>query len=554
MAYPSGQIHPAYPDITFPTYQRPADWLSLPRISPTEEKFAGLFPVFNVDSNFIALLCEGDYTVDWGDGTIEDFASGVKAQHSYDYATISNSTLCSRGYKQVLISVTPQAGQELTFLSLNAVPDDLNSSWRGPWLDYILSMPNIPSVSSYSALEVKDLYLLETCTLVALGELSDLDLFWDCLSLQTVYFPAELPFIEDTYETFSDCYSLKFAAMPRLPVTDFSYPPYMTYGTYSLEWITMKGLPSATSVNYMFSKDETYSYSLSYVAILETPQVTDFSGTFYETYSLRNAYIPNMSAATHTSDMFDDCYSLLNFYVPETPVLEFADYMFSDCYSLSSAKLENLSALTSASNMFSEASCLSDLTLPPTPSLEQGNWMFDWTLSLNQFPLTDTSSLLNASYMLSDTNMLNKNPVTLDFPSLENASGIVSSSSIALFSMNAPSLQNIDKMARFCYSLQSFSLSDASSLSFAEYPFGYYSPYFSTYSPNCGLLSKISVPGISTNFNVSYCLLSRDAIVDLFNDLGLASATIDVSNNYGTPDLTGPDIAIATGKGWTVIT
>ena len=57
---------------TITPWVRPADWVALPTIISTDQKFAGLFMV-PVDSCFIALSVTGDYTVDWGDGVVENF-------------------------------------------------------------------------------------------------------------------------------------------------------------------------------------------------------------------------------------------------------------------------------------------------------------------------------------------------------------------------------------------------------------------------------------------------------------------------------------------------
>ena len=52
--------------------------------------------------------------LDWGDGNITLHNSGTIAQCQYNYASVGNSTLTSRGYKQVIIKVTPISGNLLT--------------------------------------------------------------------------------------------------------------------------------------------------------------------------------------------------------------------------------------------------------------------------------------------------------------------------------------------------------------------------------------------------------------------------------------------------------
>jgi hypothetical protein len=98
---------------------RPTDWLQIPSIGEGEEVAYFLLAIFNDDSNNWAIKISGDYTVDWGDGApTEDIASGVQAEHTYDYSTISDNTLSVRGYKQVLVKIIPQVGNNLTAINL----------------------------------------------------------------------------------------------------------------------------------------------------------------------------------------------------------------------------------------------------------------------------------------------------------------------------------------------------------------------------------------------------------------------------------------------------
>jgi hypothetical protein len=50
------------------------------------------------------------------------------------------------------------------------------------------------------------------------------------------------------------------------------------------------------------------------------------------------------------------------------------------------------------------------------------------------------------------------------------------------------------------------------------------------------------------------CQLSRDAIVEIFNNLAVVvSATITITGNWGVTALSAADLLIATSKVWTVI-
>ena len=76
------------------SWVRNKEWATLPTVGPTDQKFAGLLAITNDDSNFIAINCAANYTIDWGDGTsTENISSGVQANHLYSYsaAGLANS-------------------------------------------------------------------------------------------------------------------------------------------------------------------------------------------------------------------------------------------------------------------------------------------------------------------------------------------------------------------------------------------------------------------------------------------------------------------------------
>lgn len=59
---------------------------------------------------------------------------------------------------------------------------------------------------------------------------------------------------------------------------------------------------------------------------------------------------------------------------------------------------------------------------------------------------------------------------------------------------------------------------------------------------------------IGVSFSLQYSNFSTQGLIDVFNDLATATATITVTGNPGVAGLTPTDIAIATAKGWTVTT
>ncbi len=67
--------------------------------------------------------------------------------------------------------------------------------------------------------------------------------------------------------------------------------------------------------------------------------------------------------------------------------------------------------------------------------------------------------------------------------------------------------------------------------------------------------SKSNITGARFTHSYTGRSLSRANIVTIFNNLGTASGSpvITVSNNPGRAGLTASEIAIATGKGWSVV-
>jgi hypothetical protein len=74
---------------------------------------------------------------------------------------------------------------------------------------------------------------------------------------------------------------------------------------------------------------------------------------------------------------------------------------------------------------------------------------------------------------------------------------------------------------------------------------------------DCRSLSNVNIASISGNFNVGFydCLLGSGEITKIINSLeGVSSNIIDFRYNYGTSYLHPDTLAIATSKGWTVLT
>jgi hypothetical protein len=94
-------------DVDVPFWQRNPDWLPLPEVNVGDNRFVGLYAVFedDADGNTITIGTGIGNQIDYGDGTIITSIAGTNT-HQYDYATISSPILQMEdgtNYKMVVV-------------------------------------------------------------------------------------------------------------------------------------------------------------------------------------------------------------------------------------------------------------------------------------------------------------------------------------------------------------------------------------------------------------------------------------------------------------------
>lgn len=130
---------------------RPDDWLDMPTLTVGQQKFVGLYAIHQDSPNWATIHAAAAYTVDWGDGVVENFNANIVAHHAYSFAATSSATQTSKGFRQVLITVTPQGAGNLTMLNLTSRPTHLAAlsvaNTVSAWLDCVGVGPNIVTLS-----------------------------------------------------------------------------------------------------------------------------------------------------------------------------------------------------------------------------------------------------------------------------------------------------------------------------------------------------------------------------------------------------------------------
>jgi surface protein len=319
---------------------RPSDWLALPTVTEAEQKFVGLHAVFPEGNNFCAFLFRGAYTVDWGDGVVEDFADNVKAEHEYDYASISNATLTSRGYKQVIVTVTPQVGQNLTTINFQQRYTGQNQAYATGWLDVTGSFPNAGSGATitFGGTTVRHSYI-ERATILTIGA---------CTNLTSL---------------FSNCYSLQ-----KIPIFDTSNVGFM---------------------NLMFAGCS----SIQQVPLFNTINVSQFSQTFQDCISLKEVPFFNLSNNITLFNTFAQCRSLKSVPFFDTSNVINMGVTFGNCTSLEYIPHFDTSNVTRMESMFVNCNTLKSVPTFNTENVTRMDVMFQGCINLHAIPALSTASI-----------------------------------------------------------------------------------------------------------------------------------------------------------------
>jgi hypothetical protein len=342
---------------------RPADWLPIPRIVTGEEVFYSVFAIYNVTlGNFVAFSFTGNYTVDWGDGSaIENITSGVVAQHQYDWANVGNVT--SEGFRQALIKVTPQSGQNLTAINLQKNHSTIGASKVSQHLDIVMSIPNVGGVLNF----YNGTIVNRICERVWIKQMGNVTSF----------------------------FAMFYIAFPKLQSALFP------------------DTSSVTDMNQMFVG----CVSLKTIELFNTQNVTNVSGMFNGCSSLIEVPLFNLQNATSTSFMFNGCKNLKTVPLFNLISVTTTDQMFNGCYSLVTVPELNTSLITNTYAMFYQCPGLTNLSLNLS-STTNSSLFFNSSTSLQKFTATGLKrgmSLLNCQMSATELNNF--------FTSLGTASG-----------------------------------------------------------------------------------------------------------------------------------
>ncbi len=518
-------------------YNRPDEWLDLPSLVDGDEEIYMLAHVTELGDTIASLRINGGaYDVDWGDGTTTSHTGGAIASHTYTYSGLSSTTQLEDGKRQSVIHVTPQSGNFTSSLDFREVGGDY-------------SIVDI-KVASQGATSIISQYLYSLQQFEWVGSNTNLtsffNLFIGCSNLRKV---VSIPSsnVTNFNNMFNACYNLLEVPEGLIQSNSTTTTQSMFQNCRSLEKLPDMDLSksSLTSTYRMFSG----CFKLRENPVIGADYVISAQDMFASCINLREV-TTDFPAVTNSISMFGGCTSL------EKVTSDFLSLtttyrMFSGCYSLSELKPFDTSNITGQGSSFRESfnACrlLSDFSWVDLSSYETTTEAY---ALFKDSGITKTPKVWNTSQPVNLNGLFEANIFLeyVDFDSNIQATSMDEMFNGCLILKEAPLFDtsqctDIDYAFNNCSSLSYLPAYDFSSVTTAVSPF------------TCIQLRWSDVYGIVVSHSYNNCKLSREAIVNIFNNLGTASGsqTITMTNNPGSGDLTPTDIAIATGKGWTVV-
>jgi surface protein len=546
----------------------------LPAVS--NNQIIGTYAVYNNMSNYVAIRISGSFTVNWGDGVIENYsanAASVTASHAYttaSYAAITASVY--NGYKPVVINIVP-SGSGVTFktVSFTVAPSTPTGSYvyasagvTNNWVDIKMAGSDISSLSlGGQTTGTTPCRNLERFEFSGSNKITDFtSVFQNCYNLKQIV-SLDTSLGTNFASAFASCYNLV-----SLPSLNFSsnnvsngYTGIFT-NCYNLESVTLnlsQIIPTQTtnmfascynlrSVNANFGSNITNHRSMfsNCFNLIELPSIntsnsTDLSSMFNGCNNLKSVkLIGNTRNNTTCANMFTSCYSLTD--LPQTLDLRSCttlSSMFSGCYSLIKAPIfTNTYNVTTCLNMFSGCYSLKYIPLFDTQNVTTMNGMFNSCYSLISVPLfntgkvTDMSAMLSSCFSLKTIPQFNTANVTTMASMFLNCANLTT-----IPQLNTPKLNVMTSMLQACTNLQTVPLFDTSNVtSFASVFSGCSSlkeiPLFETANVTSfsGTFSGCNVLRSFPLFNTSNCTV----FTNMFQNCNSLADVAPIDTSLGT--------------------
>lgn len=538
-------------------WTKPSDWLDYTVPTASEQKIIGTVAVFNQDSNYFAVNMtttdSSTYTVDWGDGTSANFASGTTAEKNYTWSSISSGTVTSEGYRQAIVTITPTtAGRTFATVSPSRRHSAIasGSKFSNPWTSLAIAAPNATTITfGPNATTNAPMTLVQQIQIISSNITNASSLFQNCSLLQDVVFNTSGT-LTTTSTMFSGCRTLKVA-------------PFFNTS-------------SVTTMGNMFNN----CTALQSVPLYNTALVTTMSSMFNSCFSLKTVPLFNTASVTNMSSMFNTCNSLQTVPLFNTASVTTMQNMFFNSPAISSIPLFNTASVTNMSGMLYSTSSLETIPAFNTASVTTINDMFRFTAGITFLPALNTSNATTVADFFTNSSTVIKEIAEL------NLSGVTSLANNNLGLGNTTASSAAGNLTRakltgmkWSQSFQNCSMG-ATELNEMYTALATLNPAITNISGNGTTVTvtvgvgntspfvvgrSVTITGVNpVAYNISGTVASVNAGAGTFTITnaatgayvsgGVAAVTSDVTITVtGNPGTASDNPAIATAKGWTVI-
>lgn len=592
-------------------WQRNPAWPALTAPSSNEQKIVGLYYVpegnSSNQSSLFAVTASGNYTVNFGDGTSANTASGTSTYKQYNFnnsnlydATVTFTasgnliTRNSHGYingdivRFYRIVSTTGLTENKSYYVINSTTntfqvsqiengsaEPLTNNGSASLLPYKIATVTITPQSGHNLTDIKfnvkhSSKSTNTSVKPLIGwlELAISAPNATTMSLGWPYnynAPLRFSMLEairivnassaTNLESFcGSCVVLRQVKVDEGALASVSNMKWFCSNCHHLVDVS---LPS--SIGASTNVDMTQLFigcgALTQVPSFDTSNATSVKEMFYGCHALVRAPYLDLSNATNASYMFSQAKALAD--VPDYDLSSCTDLsaMFRSCEGLVKAPNLKIPLATNLYQMFHSCARLEEVPLYDTSNVTNFEWVFWRCNNLRTVPEFDTSSATSMFYMFRDCRSL-----------------------VSLPDFNTPNLTNADGMFAYCYSLKRAPMFNTSNLTFFSSVFsGCYSleaipdydlsncTHVSSLFQDCHSLSVIPALNLSSTQNLSYWVdncfnlkrvkatgMKTSNNVDILNfsdnDLD-ANALNEIYTNLGTGYVSGSNIKVTGNPG-----
>jgi hypothetical protein len=321
---------------------RNPDWLPLPVLSPSDNRFVGLFLVFENEYNQLTVNATNNAaSIDWGDST-SITSNGTTQTKVYDYSSLPGAVkqyYDGRNYKQVIVDITRLNTLTSLILSNNSL-SALNNNGTINFVDILASLPETTAFV-WGTSNSRTLRICERFVLLTSVDTTYVNAFFSLPMLQYVDIPLNHLTVNSAVQTMFQRSggNLKFFNNSNL---DIDSPVFTSM--FNVSYIKRVGnLTSSASTSGGFTNvfQNSPIEQVGNITLTNAPDLTNF---FYQAYNLHTIGVINAPNCTGINAMFNNCNSL-------------KEIVFTDCSNI-------VSVSTGSGGSFFQCHSLSKLIMP----------------------------------------------------------------------------------------------------------------------------------------------------------------------------------------------